>query len=82
MPPAYATRFQEAIASDRPALALAALRDRLAEEIAVTAGKDLAPLATVLLKVLAELENQPTETADPVDELAKRRENRRKAAGF
>jgi hypothetical protein len=61
---------------------LIALRDRLAEEIEGAGARDLAPLSRQLTAVLAEIDAMPnTEESSAADEIAKRRAERRKAAG-
>lgn len=63
--------------------ALEALRDRLAEELVEAEGRDVAPIARELRATLADLETLPNGREEsPVDDLAKRRQTRRrKAAG-
>lgn len=62
---------------------LTALRDRLAEEIAnTTSGRDLASLSKQLTDVLREINELPDPAGtSKADEIAARREERRKAAG-
>jgi hypothetical protein len=62
---------------------LETLRDQLIDECSQAVGKDLAPLARELRQVVAELDGIPDATAKaPTDEIAARRdERRRKAAG-
>lgn len=60
---------------------LEAIRDRLTEELDESAGRDLAPLARELRAVLAELESLPVpDSKAPADEIAKRRNDRRRRA--
>lgn len=56
------------------------LQARLLEELGSETGKDLAPLAKELRAVTAELETLPTGEVSTVDDLAKRRADRRSAA--
>lgn len=61
---------------------LVALRNRLAEEIEqTTSGRDLAALSKQLKDVLDAIADLPTgRESSPADEIAKRREERRKKA--
>lgn len=61
---------------------LTALRDRLAEEITnTTSGRDLASLSKQLTDVLREINDMPDPTGESkADEIAQRREERRRAA--
>lgn len=70
-----------AVAGDRRA-ALEAIRDRLAAELQRARGTGAAAVARELREVLAELEAIPDEEVSPVDQLARRRAERRaRAAG-
>lgn len=55
----------------------------MAQELYVADGKDVAQLGLALVKVLDALERVPDlKQADPVNEIAARRERRRRAAGL
>ncbi|MDN4162950.1 hypothetical protein [Nocardioides abyssi] len=59
-----------------------ALRNRLAEEIETASSRDLAALSKQMTDVLAQIEAMPVADAtSAADEIAKRREERRKNAG-
>jgi hypothetical protein len=56
------------------------LQGRLIEEFDDTTGKDAAVIAKTLVEVNRELETLPTGEVSTVDDLAKRRADRRSAA--
>jgi hypothetical protein len=73
--------IREAVSTGDHTKALVALRDHLAERLESAANREAAPLARQLRDVLAELDAEPSEGANPVDDLAARRTARRSASG-
>lgn len=75
-------RLTEAAASGNRLDTLVALRNRLAEEIDnSTSGRDIAALSRQLTDVLEAIAEMPDGVqTSPADEIARRREERRKAA--
>jgi hypothetical protein len=71
----------ESVAQDRRT-ALESIRDRLAQELEVAEGREVAPIARELRLTIAELEGLPGGREEsPVDDLAARRQKRRQASG-
>ncbi|MEU3599883.1 hypothetical protein ABZ714_14325 [Streptomyces sp. NPDC006798] len=67
-----------ALSGDKRAT-LIALRDRLAEELENASARDFAPLSRQFMEVLRALDESPDEKeVSPADDIAARREARRK----
>lgn len=79
----YLESLFEEVSSGNTRRALNAIRNRMAQELHLAEGKDVAQLGLALVKVLDALDRVPDlNQADPVNEIAARRERRRRDAGL
>lgn len=79
--PVYTEGLVGEVASGDMRRALNVIRNRIAEELYIAEGKDVAQLSLALVKVLDAIQKVPVpNAADPVNEIAARRERRRAEA--
>lgn len=68
------------LAQEDRATSLRALRDFLAGRIEDATPRDVAPIGHLLVDVMGRIDSLPSEKGDEVDDLARRRAERRAAA--
>ena len=71
------TKLEKAVRSGDQAVALKAVRDRIAQELHGCEAKDVAPLTKQLAAVIASIEKLAPKKESAVDELAEKRRKRR-----